>query len=70
MRATVLHGVRDIRLDIVDDPRLVVDSDAVVRAVASCVCGSDLWPYRGENPFNGPTRTGHELVGVVEQVGS
>ncbi|MTV28585.1 alcohol dehydrogenase catalytic domain-containing protein, partial [Nitriliruptoraceae bacterium ZYF776] len=35
-----------------------------------CVCGSDLWPYRGENPFNGPTRTGHELVGVVEQVGS
>lgn len=70
MRATVLHGVRDIQLDVVDDPRLFVDSDAVVRAVASCVCGSDLWPYRGENPFNGPTRIGHELVGVVEQVGS
>lgn len=70
MRATVLHGVRDIRVDVVEDPRLLVDSDAVVRAVASCVCGSDLWPYRGENPFNGPTRAGHELVGVVEQVGS
>jgi len=70
MRATVLHDVRDIRLDTVDDPRLVLDTDAVVRAVASCICGSDLWPYRGENPLHGPTRIGHELVGIVEEVGS
>ncbi len=70
MRATVLHEVRDIRLDTVDDPRLVLDTDAVVRAVASCICGSDLWPYRGENPFTQPVRIGHELVGIVEQVGS
>jgi len=70
MRATVLHDVRDIRLDIVDDPQLLVDSDAIVRTVASCICGSDLWPYRGENPLQGPLRIGHELVGIVEQVGS
>jgi len=70
MRATVLHDVRDIRLETVDDPQLIVDSDAVVRAVASCICGSDLWPYRGANRLDGPVRIGHELVGIVEQVGA
>ena len=69
MRATVLHAPRDIRLDDVDDPQLQLGTDAIVRVVAACVCGSDLWPYRGLNPVNKPSRIGHEFVGVVEQVG-
>ncbi len=70
MRATVLHAPRDIRLDTVDAPQLQLDTDAVVRVVASCICGSDLWPYRGINAVNEPVRIGHEFVGIVEQVGS
>ncbi len=70
MRATILHAARDIRLDDVSDPQILDDGDAIVRVVASCVCGSDLWPYRGINAVNEPVRIGHEFVGVVEQVGS
>jgi threonine dehydrogenase-like Zn-dependent dehydrogenase len=70
MRATVLHAARDIRLDDVADPQLVLDTDAIVRVVSACICGSDLWPYRGINPVDRPQRIGHEFVGVVEQVGS
>jgi threonine dehydrogenase-like Zn-dependent dehydrogenase len=70
MRATVLHAPRDIRLDDVDDAQLLTDTDAVVRVVASCICGSDLWPYRGVNPVTEPRHIGHEFVGVVEQVGA
>ena len=70
MRATVLHSPGDIRLDELPDPDLVDDTDAVVRVVASCVCGSDLWPYRGVNAGSEPRQIGHEFVGVVERVGS
>lgn len=70
MRATVLHAPRDIRLDDVATPELRLDTDAIVRVVAACICGSDLWPYRGINEFRGPHRIGHEFVGIVEQVGS
>jgi threonine dehydrogenase-like Zn-dependent dehydrogenase len=70
MRATVLHAPRDIRLDEVPDPQLYDDGDAIVRVVASCVCGSDLWSYRGINEVKEPRRIGHEFVGVVEQVGA
>lgn len=70
MRATVLHAARDISLDDVSDPELLDDADAIVRVVAACVCGSDLWPYRGINKVHGPQRIGHEFVGVVEQVGA
>ena len=71
MRATVLHSPGDIRLDTVPDAVLQDDTDAVVRVVAACVCGSDLWPYRGANGDQAePRRIGHEFVGVVEQVGS
>jgi len=70
MRATVLHAPNDIRLDEVADPQLLDDSDAIVRVVASCVCGSDLWSYRGINEFKEPRRIGHEFVGIVEQVGA
>jgi threonine dehydrogenase-like Zn-dependent dehydrogenase len=70
MRATVIHGERDIRLEEVPDPVLRFGTDAVVRVVAACVCGSDLWPYRGVTPTKRPRRIGHELVGVVEEVGA
>ncbi|AEI13493.1 zinc-dependent alcohol dehydrogenase family protein [Cellulomonas gilvus] len=72
MRATVIHGERDIRVDEVPDPVLLPGGsgrDAVVRVVAACVCGSDLWPYRGVERVRAPRRIGHEFVGVVEQVG-
>lgn len=70
MRATVLHGPRDIRLDNVADPQLLVDTDVIVAVVAACVCGSDLWPYRGINKFRDAHRIGHEFAGIVEQVGA
>ena len=70
MRATVLRAPGDVVLEDVADPTIRTPTDAVVRVVASCVCGSDLWPYRGVG-FDGaePRRIGHELVGVVEEVG-
>lgn len=70
MRATVIHGEYDIRVQEVADPELQAPTDAVVRVVAACVCGSDLWPYRGVTPVPKPRRIGHEFVGIVEQVGS
>lgn len=69
MRATVIHGERDIRLEEVPDPVLSTGGDAIVRVVAACVCGSDLWPYRGVTPTTSPKRIGHEFVGIVESVG-
>ncbi|HEY8590114.1 MAG TPA: zinc-dependent alcohol dehydrogenase family protein [Naasia sp.] len=69
MLATVLHGEGDIRVEEVPDPRLVTGRDAIVRVTAACVCGSDLWPYRGITGSDGAKRIGHEFVGVVEQVG-
>lgn len=69
MRATFLHGTRDIRLDTAPDPKILRPTDAVVRVTASCVCGSDLWPYRGDPPISATRPIGHEFVGIVEQVG-
>ena len=69
MKATVIHGARDIRLDEVPHPALSTGGDAIVRVVAACVCGSDLWPYRGVTSVEEPTRIGHEFVGIVEEVG-
>lgn len=70
MRATVIHGPRDVRLEEVPDPSVQLPTDAVVRVVAACVCGSDLWSYRGIQSTREPHRIGHEFVGVVEEVGS
>ncbi len=70
MRATFLHGARDVRLEDVPDPVVQRPTDAVVRVTAACVCGSDLWGDRGVRPVTEPRRVGHELVGVVEEVGS
>ncbi|ANJ28432.1 zinc-dependent alcohol dehydrogenase family protein [Agromyces aureus] len=69
MLATVIHAARDIRVETVPDPVLSTGGDAIVRVVAACVCGSDLWPYRGVTPTDEPHRIGHEFVGVVEAVG-
>ncbi|GAA3235739.1 zinc-dependent alcohol dehydrogenase family protein [Actinocorallia longicatena] len=70
MRATLLHAVRDIRVEDVPDPRILHPGDAVVRVIAACVCGSDLWPYRGVSPVEEPHRIGHEFVGTVEETGT
>ena len=70
MRATLIHAPRDIRVEDVPDPEIRRPGDAVVRVVAACVCGSDLWPYRGVTETTEPRRIGHEFVGVVEELGS
>jgi threonine dehydrogenase-like Zn-dependent dehydrogenase len=70
MRGAVLYAPGDIRVDDRDDPTIVEPTDAVIRMAATCVCGSDLWPYRGIEEVNGPSPMGHEYVGVVEEVGS
>ncbi len=69
MHATLIHAPGDIRFEEVPDPVLSTGGDAIVRVVAACVCGSDLWPYRGITPTHEPRRIGHEFVGVVEEVG-
>ncbi|MFG2822153.1 zinc-dependent alcohol dehydrogenase family protein [Kitasatospora sp. NPDC048365] len=70
MRATVIHGPQDIRIEEVPDPRIQYPTDAVVRVVNACICGSDLWAYRGVASREAGQRIGHEFLGVVEQVGS
>jgi len=70
VRATLIHGPRDIRVEDVPDPVVQEPGDAVVGVVATCVCGSDLWPYRGVTETTRPSRIGHEFVGVVEDVGT
>lgn len=70
MKATILHGTRDIRVEEVDDPTIQRPTDALVRVTAACVCGSDLWPYRGINEVTKARRIGHEFVGIVEEVGA
>jgi threonine dehydrogenase-like Zn-dependent dehydrogenase len=70
MLATTIHAPRDIRVEEVPDPTIQRPTDAIVRVVAGCVCGSDLWPYRGENPIRPGSTIGHECVGVVEEVGA
>ena len=70
MRATVIHAPGDIRVEEAPEPRIVHPTDAIIRTVATCVCGSDLWPYRGLEPVGDPHPMGHEYVGVVEEVGA
>ncbi|MEV6848957.1 zinc-dependent alcohol dehydrogenase family protein [Actinoplanes sp. NPDC051411] len=70
MRGVVLHAPGDVRVENREDPRMEQPSDAIIRVAAACVCGSDLWPYRGIEAVNQPTPMGHEYVGVVEEVGA
>jgi threonine dehydrogenase-like Zn-dependent dehydrogenase len=70
MRATVMFGAGDVRIENVPDARLVEPTDAVVRVTRACICGSDLWPYGTLEPSETGRRMGHEAIGVVEEVGS
>src|SRR5437868_2059886 len=70
MRGTVLYAPRDVRFEDLKMPKIEQPTDAVIRIAATCVCGSDLWPYRGRQPVNGPTPMGHEYCGFVEEVGN
>ena len=70
MRATTIHGIRDIRLTDEPDPAIQAPTDAIVRVTAGCVCGSDLWDYRGDNDILPGATIGHECIGVVEDVGA
>ncbi|WP_445514564.1 zinc-dependent alcohol dehydrogenase family protein [Stenotrophomonas sp. 3(2025)] len=70
MLATMLHGPHDILFEPVDDPKLLKPTDAIIRVSAACVCGSDLWPYRGVQKITSPMPMGHEYCGVVEEVGA
>src|ERR1041384_7949576 len=69
MKATVLYAPRDIRFEDRDTPKIEQPTDAVISMTATCVCGSDLWPYRGIQPIKEPQPMGHEYCGVVEEVG-
>ena len=69
MRAVIMHAPGDVRVEEIDKPMIIEPTDAIIRVTATCVCGSDLWPYRGSNPVNQPTPMGHEYVGVVDEVG-
>jgi threonine dehydrogenase-like Zn-dependent dehydrogenase len=66
MLGTVLYGPRDVRFEERDTPTILKPTDAIIRMSATCVCGSDLWPYRGINPVAEPTPMGHEYCGIVE----
>ncbi|MDX6743842.1 zinc-dependent alcohol dehydrogenase family protein [Actinocorallia sp. A-T 12471] len=69
MRGVVLNGPGDVVVADRADPGIIEPTDAVIRVTASCVCGSDLWPYRGIEKADGPVPMGHEYVGVVEEIG-
>lgn len=69
MRGAVIHAAHDVRVEDREKPTILEPTDAVVRTVAACVCGSDLWRYRGISAVAEPTPIGHEFVGVVEEVG-
>ena len=69
MRQVVMYGPGDVRVEDREDPRIIEPTDAIIRLSATCICGSDLWPYRGAEPVDHQVM-GHEYVGVVEEVGS
>lgn len=69
MFGTILHGPGDVRCEDVPEPKIVLPTDAIIRLSASCICGSDLWPYRGLNDVSQPMAMGHEYCGIVEAVG-
>jgi threonine dehydrogenase-like Zn-dependent dehydrogenase len=70
MRGAILYGPKDIRVEQRPDPAITDPTDAIIRLSATCVCGSDLWPYRGTDVGDGPAPMGHEYCGIVEAVGS
>ncbi len=69
MKGTVIYGPRDVRFEEREDPKIIKPTDAIIKMSATCVCGSDLWTYRGINEIAHPTPMGHEYCGIVEEVG-
>jgi threonine dehydrogenase-like Zn-dependent dehydrogenase len=69
MRGAVMHAPGDVEVIDRPEPKLVAPTDAIIRLSATCICGSDLWPWRGTDRVADPTPMGHEYVGVVEQIG-
>ncbi|MGW1088089.1 zinc-dependent alcohol dehydrogenase family protein [Streptomyces sp. NPDC002596] len=70
MRGAMIYAPGDIRFETLDDPKILAPTDAIIRTAVTCVCGSDLWPYRGLEPTAEPHPMGHEYVGFVEEIGS
>lgn len=69
MRATVMYGAGDVRVEEVPDARIVEQTDALLRVTRACICGSDLWPYKSMDPSATGNRMGHEFIGIVEEIG-
>jgi threonine dehydrogenase-like Zn-dependent dehydrogenase len=69
VRGAVMYASGDVRVEERSDPRIVKPTDAIIRLSATCVCGSDLWPYRGVESLSWPAPMGHEYAGIVEEVG-
>ncbi|GAA2332746.1 zinc-dependent alcohol dehydrogenase family protein [Streptomyces cuspidosporus] len=70
MRGAVIHAPGDVRFETLDDPRILKPTDAIIRTAVTCVCGSDLWPWRGLDATDEAHPMGHEYVGFVEEVGA
>jgi threonine dehydrogenase-like Zn-dependent dehydrogenase len=70
MRATLMYGAGDVRVEKVPDPVIHEPTDAIVRVLRSCICGSDLWPYRSMPPSEHGRRMGHEFLGIIEDTGT
>lgn len=69
MQATLLHGARDVRFEDRPEPAIIEPTDAIISLPATCICGSDLWPYRGIQSVAEPAPMGHEYCGIVEEIG-
>src|SRR5215213_8273407 len=70
MRATVMYGAGDVRVENVPDARIIESTDALVSVTRACICGSDLWPYKSMEPSETGRRMGHEFIGVIEDGGA
>ena len=69
MRGAVMYAPGDVRVEERPEPQILKATDAIIRLPATCICGSDLWPYRGADAVDEPSPMGHEYVGIVEEVG-
>jgi threonine dehydrogenase-like Zn-dependent dehydrogenase len=70
MRGVIMHGPGDVRVEDREKPTVIEPTDAIIRVTSACICGSDLWPYRGAEDADWPVPMGHEYVGVVEEIGA
>ena len=70
MLGTILHGARDVRCEEVPEPKILKPTDAIIRLSASCICGSDLWPFRGLNDIKAPMAMGHDIAASSKRSGA